>query len=100
MSPVSLEALHAELQQLQQVLESDDNALAERLVAEHEQHLRQYLQQPGTDVSRDSMGSLLELQQAVIAQMLQARDEAGDWLRANRLSNNAARAYSQAGSLR
>ncbi|WP_369938767.1 hypothetical protein [Xanthomonas medicagonis] len=100
MIAVSIEALHAELQQLQQVLQGDDHALAERMVAEHEQHLREYLQLAGNDVSRESVASLLKLQHAVIAQMLQARDEAGDWLRANRLSNNAARAYSQAGSLR
>ncbi|UKE48830.1 MULTISPECIES: hypothetical protein [Xanthomonas translucens group] len=100
MIAVSIEALHAELQQLQQVLQGDDHALAERMVSEHDQHLRQYLQQAVSDVSRDGIGSLLKLQQAVIAQMLQARDEAGDWLRASRVSNNAARAYSQAGSLR
>ncbi|MEB1527980.1 hypothetical protein [Xanthomonas sp. WHRI 7945] len=97
---VSLDALHAELQQLQQALDSDEHALAERLVAEHDQHLRHYLQQTGADVARDGLASLLTLQQAMIAQMCQARDEAGDWLRANRQSNNAARAYSQAGSLR
>jgi hypothetical protein len=100
MIAISIESLHAELQQLQDILRGDEYALAERMVAEHDRHLRQYLQQAGTDVSRDSIGSLLTLQQAVIAQMLQARDDAGDWLRANRHSNNAARAYSQAGSLR
>ncbi|UYB50480.1 hypothetical protein OCJ37_10600 [Xanthomonas sp. AM6] len=97
---VSLESLHAELRQLQQVLDTDEHALAERMVAEHEEHLRAYLQQAGADAARDGLGALLQLQQAVIAQMLQARDEAGNWLRANRQSNNAARAYSQAGSLR
>ncbi|MFC6842168.1 hypothetical protein [Xanthomonas theicola] len=98
MSTTSIESLHADLQRLQQVLQGDDHALAGRMVAEHEQRLRQYLQQPG--VSRHGLGSLLELQKSVIAQMRRARDEAGDWLRANRQSNNVARAYSQAGSLR
>lgn len=96
----SIESLHAELLALQDALDRDEHALAAQMVADHDRHLRQYIAQAGRNASIAGMASLLELQQRLMARMREARDEAGAWLRASRQSNNAARAYSQAGSLR
>ncbi|PPU95040.1 hypothetical protein [Xanthomonas albilineans] len=97
---ISIASLHAQLTQLQQVLKTDEHALAERIVTDHAEQLQQYLQQDGADISRETLQKLLQRQQAVTAQMVQLRDEAAAWLRANRYFNNATRLYSQAGLLR
>ncbi|WP_045737003.1 hypothetical protein [Xanthomonas sp. MUS 060] len=97
---ISFDSLHAQLTQLQQVLKTDEHALAERIITDHAQQLQQYLQQDGADISRETLQKLLQKQQALTTQMLQLRDEAAVWLRANRYFNNATRVYAQAGLLR
>lgn len=100
MSAVTVESLHAELQHLQGLLHGEDHALADRLLDAHIAHVQDYLDAAGADYSREGIASLLDLQRATLAQMGQVRDTASAALRAQRHSNHAARAYSQAGSLR
>ncbi len=94
-----LQALHADLDLIKNAIETEDHAATERIVAEHDARVREYLQAYGAAAAAPALQELLVQQQAVTERMRQLRDEAADHLRSERQSRRATNAYQQAGSL-
>lgn len=94
-----LQALHVDLDALKNAIDGEDHEQAERIVSEHDQRLRDYIQAHGAASAAPALQSLLAQQQALIERMRELRDEAAAHLRQERQSVRAASAYQQAGAL-
>ncbi len=94
-----LKALHEDLESLKNAIDGEDHALAERIVGEHDQRVRDYLHAHGAHSAPQALQNLLEQQLSLTTRMRQLRDEAAQYLRAERQSTRAANAYLQAGTL-
>ncbi|MBD9534364.1 hypothetical protein IB227_00680 [Stenotrophomonas sp. STM01] len=94
-----LQALHVDLDLIKNAIEAEDHATTERIVGEHDQRVRDYLHAHGAHSAPQALQNLLEQQLSLTTRMRQLRDEAAQYLRAERQSTRAANAYLQAGTL-
>ncbi len=94
-----LEALYDSLETLRIALGEEDHELAQRIVAHHDQQVREYIAANGGQAPASALRSLLEMQQSLTADMAELRDIAATHLRAGHQSVRAASAYNQTESL-
>lgn len=96
---ILLHALQSDLESLKSAINDEDHVLAERIVNDHDQRLRAYVQAHGVAAQMPALQQLHEEQQALIARMRELRDDAAAHLRQERQSVRAVNAYQQAGAL-
>lgn len=94
-----LQALHADLDLIKNAIEAEDHAATERIVAEHDERVRAYIEAYGAASAADALHDLLAQQHALTERMRQLRDEAAEHLRSERQSRRVTNAYQQAGTL-
>jgi len=95
----ALAALHDDLEALRAAVDSENHAEAERIAAEHDRRLREFIHAYDAQSAANGLRCLLAMQQSLIADMLKLRDIAATHLRAGRQSVRAASAYNQTESL-
>ncbi|WP_269791840.1 hypothetical protein [Stenotrophomonas sp. Iso1] len=94
-----LQSLQDDLESLKNAIDAEDHAQAEKIVNDHDQRLRAYVQANGVETEMPALQQLHKQQQALIARMRELRDEAAAHLRQERQSTRAVNAYQQAGAL-
>lgn len=96
MSGGVLQSLVADLDAMDRALDTADYGLAGRILAEHDQRLKDCFGGGGLSPACSELQAVLERQQAIARRMIAMRDHISAQLRSVRQSGEAARAYREA----
>lgn len=93
-----LQHLHRALDRLSAAVDEDDLEAAERMMADYDGNLREYLQQQGPQAPLAPLRELLQMQEDVVRHMHLRQRTIGAELERMRKAGTASRAYAAGGT--